>query len=117
MSADEEDHYTIAQANARSMNGVSFRRPRFFRRNQQFRFTSVQRVDYMDVAPRPNCRCVGRVDSFLEHDDANRADGFQHAATGRALAAAGRAHRQHGHGTAGRVEFRSGVLADQLGAR
>ena len=53
MSADEEDHYTIAQANAKLDDRGQFEEQRVAsRRNQQFRFASVQRVDYMDVAPR-----------------------------------------------------------------
>ncbi|HNS41090.1 MAG TPA: DNA-directed RNA polymerase subunit beta, partial [Promineifilum sp.] len=53
MSADEEDRYTIAQANAKIDERGQFASARVSsRRNQQFRFTSVQRVDFMDVAPR-----------------------------------------------------------------
>src|SRR5690606_2321036 len=53
MSADEEDHYSIAQANARIDERGQFADRRVSsRRNLQFRFTSVQRIDFIDVAPR-----------------------------------------------------------------
>ncbi len=74
MSADEEDHYTIAQANAKIDERGQFMAARVSsRRNQQFRFTSVQRVDYMDVAPRQIVGVSAALIPFLEHDDANRA--------------------------------------------
>ena len=53
MSADEEDRYTIAQANAELDERRQFVGTRISaRRNQQFRFSSVGRIDFMDVAPR-----------------------------------------------------------------
>jgi DNA-directed RNA polymerase subunit beta len=74
MSADEEDHYTIAQANAKLDDRGQFEEQRVAsRRNQQFRFTSVQRVDFMDVAPRQIVGVSASLIPFLEHDDANRA--------------------------------------------
>jgi DNA-directed RNA polymerase subunit beta len=74
MSADEEDHYTIAQANAKIDDRGQFASLRVSsRRNQQFRFTSVQRVDFMDVAPRQIVGVSAALIPFLEHDDANRA--------------------------------------------
>ena len=74
MSADEEDRYTIAQANAKLDDYGQFIEPRVSsRRNQQFRFTSVQRVDFMDVAPRQIVGVSAALIPFLEHDDANRA--------------------------------------------
>ncbi len=74
MSADEEDHYTIAQANSKIDERGQFASARVSsRRNQQFRFTSVQRVDFMDVAPRQIVGVSAALIPFLEHDDANRA--------------------------------------------
>lgn len=74
MSADEEDAYTIAQANAKLDQRGQFVDARVSsRRNQQFRFTSVQRIDYMDVAPRQIVGVSAALIPFLEHDDANRA--------------------------------------------
>lgn len=74
MSADEEDRYTIAQGNAsldRNQQFVDKRIPA--RRNQQFIFTNVQRVDFIDVAPRQIVGVSASLIPFLEHDDANRA--------------------------------------------
>ncbi len=74
MSADEEDHYTIAQANARIDDRGQFADKRVSsRRNQQFRFSSVQRIDYIDVAPRQIVGISAALIPFLDHDDANRA--------------------------------------------
>lgn len=74
MSADEEDHYTIAQANAKLDDRGQFIEKRVSaRRNQQFRFASVQRVDLIDVAPRQIVGISAALIPFLEHDDANRA--------------------------------------------
>ncbi len=74
MSADEEDKYTIAQANAElDENGQFIGRRISARRNQQFRFSRVQRIDYMDVAPRQIVGISAALIPFLEHDDANRA--------------------------------------------
>ncbi|MGH2537678.1 MAG: DNA-directed RNA polymerase subunit beta [Candidatus Promineifilaceae bacterium] len=74
MSADEEDRYTIAQANAALDDRRQFVGKRVSaRRNQQFRFASVQRVDFMDVAPRQIVGISAALIPFLEHDDANRA--------------------------------------------
>jgi DNA-directed RNA polymerase subunit beta len=74
MSADEEDHYTIAQANAKIDDRGQFVDARVSsRRNQQFRFSSIQRIDFMDVAPRQIVGVSAALIPFLEHDDANRA--------------------------------------------
>jgi DNA-directed RNA polymerase subunit beta len=74
MTADEEDHYTIAQANAALDERGQFVEARVSaRRDQQFRFSSVQRIDFMDVAPRQIVGVSAALIPFLEHDDANRA--------------------------------------------
>ena len=74
MSADEEDHFTIAQANAELDERQQFTGDRITaRRNQEFRFASVERIDYMDVAPRQIVGVSASLIPFLEHDDANRA--------------------------------------------
>lgn len=74
MSADEEDAFTIAQANAKlDERGQLIQARVSSRRNQQFRFSSVQRIDYMDVAPRQIVGISAALIPFLEHDDANRA--------------------------------------------
>lgn len=74
MSADEEDHYTIAQANAKLDDRNQFVGRRVSsRRNQEFQISPVQRIDYMDVAPRQIVGISAALIPFLEHDDANRA--------------------------------------------
>ncbi len=73
-SADEEDHYVIAQANAELDATNQFVMPRVSARfNQKFLVVPVQRVDYMDVAPRQIVGISAALIPFLEHDDANRA--------------------------------------------
>ena len=74
MSADEEDPFTIAQLGAQIDDRGQFMENRIsVRRNQQFRFSSVERVDYVDVAPRQIVGVSAALIPFLEHDDANRA--------------------------------------------
>ena len=74
MSADEEDRYTIAQANTEIDERRQIVKDRVSaRRNQQFRFSSAQRIDYIDVAPRQIVGISAALIPFLEHDDANRA--------------------------------------------
>jgi DNA-directed RNA polymerase subunit beta len=74
LSADKEDQYTIAQANAVLDEKGHFVQPHIAaRRSDRFPQTSPERIDYIDVAP---CQIVGVSASlipFLEHDDANRA--------------------------------------------
>src|SRR5690606_11621848 len=41
--------------------------------NQEFRISPVQRIDFMDVAPRQIVGISAALIPFLEHDDANRA--------------------------------------------
>jgi DNA-directed RNA polymerase subunit beta len=74
LSADEEDNYAIAQANAkldeyRNLTGERVSA----RENQRFRFVPVWRVNYIDVAPRQIVGISAALIPFLEHDDANRA--------------------------------------------
>ncbi|MCB0028996.1 MAG: DNA-directed RNA polymerase subunit beta, partial [Anaerolineales bacterium] len=74
MSADEEDHFTIAQANARLDGRRQFTETRISaRRNQKFIFSNAKRIDFMDVAPRQIVGVSASLIPFLEHDDANRA--------------------------------------------
>jgi len=74
LSADKEDLYTIAQANAELDEKRHFVQLRISaRRADKFLFAPPERIDYIDVAP---CQIVGVSASlipFLEHDDANRA--------------------------------------------
>jgi len=74
LTADEEDKYTIAQANARLRPNGEFEDLRVsVRRNQQFHIDSRDKVDYMDVSPKQIVSVSAALIPFLEHDDANRA--------------------------------------------
>jgi DNA-directed RNA polymerase subunit beta len=74
LSADKEERYTIAQANAELDEEGHFVRPRVSaRRAEEFPMAAPENIDFIDVAP---CQIVGVSASlipFLEHDDANRA--------------------------------------------
>jgi len=74
LSADKEDRYTVAQANAELDERGHFVRPRVSSRHaDRFLSAAPEKIDYIDVAP---CQIVGISASlipFLEHDDANRA--------------------------------------------
>ncbi|HML22800.1 MAG TPA: DNA-directed RNA polymerase subunit beta [Aggregatilinea sp.] len=74
LSADMEDRFTIAQANAQ-LGGVNeFVNERVSaRQHQRFLVASRNRIDYMDVAPRQIVGISAALIPFLEHDDANRA--------------------------------------------
>jgi DNA-directed RNA polymerase subunit beta len=74
LSADEEDRFTIAQANAPLDARYQFVNERVSARHQQrFLMAHVSRIDYMDVAPRQIVGISAALIPFLEHDDANRA--------------------------------------------
>jgi len=74
LSADEEDRYVIAQANAPLDERNQFVNRRVTgRHNQQFAVFPAARVEYMDVAPRQIVGISAALIPFLEHDDANRA--------------------------------------------
>jgi len=74
MSADEEDRFTIAQANAELNEKRQFVSPRIsVRRHQTFLLEGVERVDLMDVSPKQIVGISAALIPFLEHDDANRA--------------------------------------------
>ncbi|HLV35497.1 MAG TPA: hypothetical protein VKY59_10305, partial [Spirillospora sp.] len=74
LSADEEDNFVIAQANAKLDDLKQFVNRRVSARySQYFQVVPVQRVDYMDVAPRQIVGISAALIPFLEHDDANRA--------------------------------------------
>ncbi len=74
LSADEEDRYSIAQANAATDSMGHFSEPRIsVRRNQRFLFESPDRIEYMDVSPKQIVSVSAALIPFLEHDDANRA--------------------------------------------
>ncbi len=74
MSADDEDNYVIAQANAKLGDRREFVSDRVSsRHNQKFLVSPARRIDYIDIAPRQIVGISAALIPFLEHDDANRA--------------------------------------------
>jgi DNA-directed RNA polymerase subunit beta len=74
LSADNEDRYRIAQANALLDKKGHFVNQRVsVRYNQQFSFEAPERIDYMDISPKQIVGVSAALIPFLEHDDANRA--------------------------------------------
>ncbi|MEE8326880.1 MAG: DNA-directed RNA polymerase subunit beta, partial [candidate division NC10 bacterium] len=74
LTADIEDRYLIAQANAPLDEDHKFVRPRVScRHHGDFLFATPDQIDFMDVAPRKIVGVSASLIPFLEHDDANRA--------------------------------------------
>ena len=74
LSADAEDKYVIAQANAPLTDNKEFVRERVScRYHSGFIFSTPESIDYMDVAPHQVVGISAALIPFLEHDDANRA--------------------------------------------
>ncbi len=74
LSADREDRYVIAQANAPLTEHHEFVRSRISSRHHStFIFSEQTNIDYMDVAPHQIVGISAALIPFLEHDDANRA--------------------------------------------
>jgi len=74
LTADEEDKFVIAQANALDASG-SFAGDRVLVRKKggEVDYIAPDGVDYIDVSPRQICSVATAMIPFLEHDDANRA--------------------------------------------
>ena len=74
LSADEEDKYTVAQANAPVDDSGHFTVVHTACRSRHtFKDLPVAEVDYMDVSPKQTVSVATALIPFLEHDDANRA--------------------------------------------
>ena len=74
MSADREDKYTIAQANARLDENNQFIGERVEARlGETYVRESPDRIEFMDVSPKQLFSVSASLIPFLEHDDANRA--------------------------------------------
>ncbi len=74
LSADAEDKFVIAQANAALNTNREFVGGRTeCRYHSGFIFTTPENLDYMDVAPHQVVGISAALIPFLEHDDANRA--------------------------------------------
>ncbi|MDP2932225.1 MAG: DNA-directed RNA polymerase subunit beta [Chloroflexota bacterium] len=74
LTADREDIYTIAQANARlDENGQFVEEKVEARLADRYVREAPEKIDYMDVAPKQLFSVATSLIPFLEHDDANRA--------------------------------------------
>ena len=75
LSADEEDEFVIAQANAIVGEDGRFVEERVLARRKGGESEDIpaEDVDYMDVSPRQMVSAATALIPFLEHDDANRA--------------------------------------------
>jgi DNA-directed RNA polymerase subunit beta len=74
LSADAEDKFVIAQANAvLGIEGEYVGNRVSCRYHSGFIFTNPENLDYMDVAPHQVVGISAALIPFLEHDDANRA--------------------------------------------
>jgi DNA-directed RNA polymerase subunit beta len=74
LSADEEDHFVVAQANAPLDKDSHFTEERTTARTKNlFLVADVNRIEYMDVSPKQTVSVATALIPFLEHDDANRA--------------------------------------------
>jgi DNA-directed RNA polymerase subunit beta len=75
LTADEEDRYVIAQANAVLSEGGKFAEDRVLVRKKHGDADEVppDQVQYMDVSPRQMVSVATALIPFLEHDDASRA--------------------------------------------
>ncbi len=75
LTADDEDRFVIAQANAPLDDKNKFAEERVLVRQKHGEVTEIlaDEVDYMDVSPRQMVSVATALIPFLEHDDANRA--------------------------------------------
>jgi DNA-directed RNA polymerase subunit beta len=74
LTADEEDKFVVAQANAFLDEQGHFVQDRIEARyNQEFAEKHADEIDFMDVSPKQIVSVAAALIPFLEHDDANRA--------------------------------------------
>ncbi|KAB2951423.1 DNA-directed RNA polymerase subunit beta [Heliorestis acidaminivorans] len=74
LTADEEDKYIVAQANAPLDEEGRFTESKVnARHGHEILVVPVEHVDYMDVSPKQVVSIATALIPFLEHDDANRA--------------------------------------------
>ncbi|MBR2680515.1 MAG: DNA-directed RNA polymerase subunit beta [Exiguobacterium sp.] len=77
LTADEEDNYVIAQANAKLNEDNTFAEEaiivRYNKQSDNILTMSSDRVDYMDVSPKQVVSVATALIPFLENDDSNRA--------------------------------------------
>ncbi len=74
LTAEQEDYFTIAQANAEIDEQGKFVHERVkCRLKGEFPIALPEQIQYMDVAPAQLVSAAAALIPFLEHDDANRA--------------------------------------------
>ncbi len=74
LSADEEDKFTIAQANTILDEKGHFASDKVEGRlSESYHLESPERIEYMDVSPKQIFSVATALIPFLEHNDANRA--------------------------------------------
>jgi len=74
LTADKEDEYTIAQANAQLDSNSQFADERVeVRLGDRYLRETPDNIDFMDVSPKQIFSVATALIPFLEHDDANRA--------------------------------------------
>ena len=74
LSADQEDNYIIAHANAKLDKNRKFAEPVVMARYRgDFVLVDPKEVHFMDVSPNQLVSAAAALIPFLEHDDANRA--------------------------------------------
>ncbi|MFG6150722.1 DNA-directed RNA polymerase subunit beta [Halobacillus sp. B23F22_1] len=73
LTADEEDHYVVAQANAKLNEDGSFTDEEVIARFRgENTVVNRERLDYMDVSPKQVVSAATACIPFLENDDSNR---------------------------------------------
>ncbi|MBM7840911.1 DNA-directed RNA polymerase subunit beta [Alkalihalobacillus xiaoxiensis] len=74
LTADEEDNYVVAQANAKLADDGSFIDSNIIARFRgENTVVPFERIDYMDVSPKQVVSAATSCIPFLENDDSNRA--------------------------------------------
>ena len=74
LSADEEEKFTIAQANARLGENNQFLEEKIeARQGSHYLLEAADNIDLMDVSPKQIVSVATALIPFLEHNDANRA--------------------------------------------
>jgi DNA-directed RNA polymerase subunit beta len=74
LTADEEEEFTIGQANALMDKNGNLLEPRIKARCKgEFPVVKPEEIHYMDVSPNQIVSAAAALIPFLEHDDANRA--------------------------------------------
>ena len=74
LSADEEENFTVGQANAKLDEIGQFLEDKVeAQHGREFSIQSPVNIDYMDVSPKQIVSVSASLIPFLEHDDANRA--------------------------------------------